>query len=152
MYSLQVARAICYLHGKSLVHRDIAARNVLVSTPKCVKLTDFGLSRALDYDAIYTGGKKIATMDRLAGVCVWEILSWGAKPWQGVPNADVITRVEAGTRLPCPDSCPIALYNYLELIVWALQPAKRPAAKEIVSVMESIHDQLKKHVPPKEIH
>ncbi|EPB70015.1 protein tyrosine kinase [Ancylostoma ceylanicum] len=140
LYSLQVARAICYLHGKSLVHRDIAARNVLVSTPKCVKLTDFGLSRALDYDAVYTG------------VCVWEILSWGAKPWQGVANADVITRVETGARLPCPDGCPVALYNYLELMVWALQPAKRPTAKEIVSVMESIHDQLKKHVPPEEIH
>ncbi|PIO57346.1 hypothetical protein TELCIR_21247, partial [Teladorsagia circumcincta] len=54
LYSLQVARALAYLHERSLVHRDIAARNVLVSTPKCVKLTDFGLSRALDYDAIYT--------------------------------------------------------------------------------------------------
>ncbi|KHJ77061.1 hypothetical protein OESDEN_23319, partial [Oesophagostomum dentatum] len=85
-------------------------------------------------------------------VCVWEILSWGAKPWQGVPNVDVITRVESGARLPCPDGCPIALYNYLELMVWALQPAKRPTAKEIVSIMESIHDQLKKHVPADEIH
>ncbi|RCN30112.1 protein tyrosine kinase [Ancylostoma caninum] len=170
LYSLQVARAICYLHGKSLVHRDIAARNVLVSTPKCVKLTDFGLSRALDYDAVYTASRGKLPIKWLApesinyrefsmasdiwmyGVCVWEILSWGAKPWQGVANADVITRVETGARLPCPDGCPVALYNYLELMVWALQPAKRPTAKEIVSVMESIHDQLKKHVPPEEIH
>ncbi|KHJ88359.1 protein tyrosine kinase [Oesophagostomum dentatum] len=151
LYSLQVARAICYLHGKSLVHRDIAARNVLVSTPKCVQLKDFGLSRALDYDAIYTASRGKLPIKWLApesinyrefsmasdiwmyGVCVWEILSWGAKPWQGVPNVDVITRVESGARLPCPDGCPIALYNYLELMVWALQPAKRPTAKEIVS-------------------
>ncbi|CAJ0594261.1 unnamed protein product [Cylicocyclus nassatus] len=150
--------------------RDIAARNVLVSTPKCVKLTDFGLSRALDYDAIYTASRGKLPIKWLApesinyrefsmasdiwmyGVCVWEILSWGAKPWQGVPNADVITKVEAGTRLACPDACPKVLYHYLEFTVWSLQPAKRPTAKEIVSIMESIHEQLKKHTPPEEIH
>ncbi|VDO67934.1 unnamed protein product [Haemonchus placei] len=170
LYSLQVARALSYLHERSLVHRDIAARNVLVSTPKCVKLTDFGLSRALDYDAVYTASRGKLPIKWLApesinyrefsmasdiwmyGVCVWEILSWGAKPWQGVANADVITRVEAGGRLPCPDGCPAVVFNYLELMVWALQPQKRPTAKEIVVVMESLHDQLKKHVPPEELH
>nr|CDJ97249.1 Tyrosine protein kinase domain containing protein [Haemonchus contortus] len=170
LYSLQVARALSYLHERSLVHRDIAARNVLVSTPKCVKLTDFGLSRALDYDAVYTASRGKLPIKWLApesinyrefsmasdiwmyGVCVWEILSWGAKPWQGVANADVITRVEAGGRLPCPDGCPAVVFNYLELMVWALQPQKRPTAKEIVVIMESLHDQLKKHVPPEELH
>ncbi|PIO62201.1 protein tyrosine kinase, partial [Teladorsagia circumcincta] len=134
LYSLQVARALAYLHERSLVHRDIAARNVLVSTPKCVKLTDFGLSRALDYDAIYTASRGKLPIKWLApesinyrefsmasdiwmyGVCVWEILSWGAKPWQGVANADVITRVESGGRLPCPDGCPAVVFNYLELM------------------------------------
>ncbi|KAK5986412.1 Inactive tyrosine-protein kinase kin-32 [Trichostrongylus colubriformis] len=170
LYSLQVARALSYLHERSLVHRDIAARNVLVSTPKCVKLTDFGLSRALDYDAIYTASRGKLPIKWLApesinyrefsmasdiwmyGVCVWEILSWGAKPWQGVANADVITRVESGERLPCPDGCPAVVFNYLELMVWALQPQKRPTAKEIVMVMESLHEQLKKHVQVEELH
>ncbi|VDM59237.1 unnamed protein product [Angiostrongylus costaricensis] len=154
LYSLQIARALSYLHGKSFVHRDIAARNVLVSTPKCAKLTDFGLSRALDYDAIYTASRGKLPIKWLApesinyrefsmasdiwmyGVCVWEIMSWGVKPWQGVANADVITRIEAGERLPCPDGCPPVLFNYLELMLWALQPQKRPTAKEIVAVFE----------------
>ena len=35
--------------------RDIAARNVLVCTPKCVKLADFGLSRWVDEQAYYKG-------------------------------------------------------------------------------------------------
>ncbi|VDO96491.1 unnamed protein product [Heligmosomoides polygyrus] len=156
LYSLQVARAVAYLHEQSLVHRDIAARNVLVSNPKCVKLTDFGLSRALDYDAVYTASRGKLPIKWLApesinyrefsmasdiwmyGVCIWEILSWGAKPWQGIANADVITRVESGGRLPCPDGCPAVVFNYLELMVWALQPQKRPTAKEIVSVMQKI--------------
>ncbi|KJH51256.1 protein tyrosine kinase [Dictyocaulus viviparus] len=166
----RVARAVAYLHSKSFVHRDIAARNVLVSTPKCAKLTDFGLSRALDHDAIYTASRGKLPIKWLApesinfrefsmasdiwmyGVCVWEIMSWGVKPWQGVANADVINRVEAGERLPCPDGCPVVLFNYLELIVWALKPQKRPTAKEIVTVMESLYDQLEKHVPIEKLH
>lgn len=30
--------------------RDLAARNVLVQTPSCVKITDFGLAKLLAYD------------------------------------------------------------------------------------------------------
>ena len=40
--------------------RDIAARNVLVCTPKCVKLADFGLSRWVDEQAYYKGEDKNA--------------------------------------------------------------------------------------------
>lgn len=79
-------------------------------------------------------------------------MSWGVKPWQGVANADVITRIESGERLPCPDGCPVVLFNYLEFMLWAIQPQKRPTAKEIVSVMESLHGQLEKHVPVEKLH
>uniref|UniRef100_A0A1I7XFE8 receptor protein-tyrosine kinase n=1 Tax=Heterorhabditis bacteriophora TaxID=37862 RepID=A0A1I7XFE8_HETBA len=143
LFSLQVARALQYLHEQSLVHRDIAARNVLVSTPKCVKLTDFGLSRSLDYDAVYTASRGKLPIKWLApesinyrefsmasdvwmyGVCIWEILSWGVKPWQGIANADVISQIEAGRRPLCPDICPLSLYNYIEKYIWALEPQKK---------------------------
>lgn len=35
--------------------RDIAARNVLVSTVDCVKLGDFGLSRYMEDSSYYKG-------------------------------------------------------------------------------------------------
>lgn len=41
---------MAYLEGRRLVHRDLAARNVLVQTPNCVKITDFGLAKLLDYN------------------------------------------------------------------------------------------------------
>jgi serine/threonine protein kinase len=40
---LQVARALQYLHSAKYVHRDVAARNVLVDDDDSLKLSDFGL-------------------------------------------------------------------------------------------------------------
>lgn len=37
------------------VDRDIAVRNVLVATPECVKLGDFGLSRYIEEEEYYKG-------------------------------------------------------------------------------------------------
>lgn len=39
------------------IFRDIAARNVLVSTVDCVKLGDFGLSRYMEDSSYYKGEK-----------------------------------------------------------------------------------------------
>lgn len=36
-------------------HRDIAVRNILVASPECVKLGDFGLSRYVDDQEYYKG-------------------------------------------------------------------------------------------------
>ena len=44
-----------HLESKNYVHRDIAARNVLVTSPDVVKLADFGLSRGLEDTDFYVG-------------------------------------------------------------------------------------------------
>lgn len=38
-----------------MCNRDIAVRNVLVATPECVKLGDFGLSRYIENEEYYKG-------------------------------------------------------------------------------------------------
>lgn len=47
LFTFQISTALSYLESKQYVHRDVAARNVLVCSHSCVKLADFGLSRNL---------------------------------------------------------------------------------------------------------
>ena len=44
---------MAYLEEKKFVHRDLAARNVLVATETSVKISDFGMSRAIGVDSAY---------------------------------------------------------------------------------------------------
>ena len=57
LFSYQLSTALSYLESKKFVHRDIAARNVLVSAHDCVKLADFGLSRLIEDDCYYKASK-----------------------------------------------------------------------------------------------
>lgn len=107
-----------YLDAQSFVHRDIAARNLLLTNKETVKLGDFGLSRKMDEsDSYYVASKGKLPIKWMApesinfrkftaasdvwmfGVCSWEILSCGIKPFSKVKNNDVIGKIEEGARL-----------------------------------------------------
>ncbi|XP_035787291.1 uncharacterized protein LOC118464224 isoform X1 [Anopheles albimanus] len=156
LYSYQLSTALSYLESKKFVHRDIAARNVLVSSPTCIKLADFGLSRWVEDQSYYTSTKGMLPIKWMApesinfrrfttasdvwmfGVCTWEILMLGVKPFQGVKNCDVIGKLENGERLPLPANCPPRLYSLMSQC-WSLEPHKRPNFK---SVKETLYEIL----------
>jgi len=48
--ALDAAKGIAHLHEQHIVHRDIAARNLLVDDQGHIKVADFGLSRSLAAD------------------------------------------------------------------------------------------------------
>lgn len=155
MYAYQLSTALSYLESKKFVHRDIAARNVLVSANDCVKLGDFGLSRWVEEQSYYKASKGKLPIKWMApesinfrrfttasdvwmfGVCIWEILMYGVKPFQGVKNNDVIGKIEGGERLPLPTDCPPSLY-YLMTTCWAYEPSKRPSFANLKTWLGSI--------------
>ncbi|XP_034729282.1 focal adhesion kinase 1 isoform X12 [Etheostoma cragini] len=160
LYSYQLSTALAYLESKRFVHRDIAARNVLVSTVDCVKLGDFGLSRYMEDSSYYKASKGKLPIKWMApesinfrrfttasdvwmfGVCMWEILMFGVKPFQGVKNNDVIGRIENGERLAMPPQCPPTLYSLMTKC-WSYDPSKRPRFTELKTQLSTILEEEK---------
>uniref|UniRef100_A0A8C4EJM5 Focal adhesion kinase 1 n=1 Tax=Dicentrarchus labrax TaxID=13489 RepID=A0A8C4EJM5_DICLA len=160
LYSYQLSAALAYLESKRFVHRDIAARNVLVSTVDCVKLGDFGLSRYMEDSSYYKASKGKLPIKWMApesinfrrfttasdvwmfGVCMWEILMFGIKPFQGVKNNDVIGRIENGERLAMPPQCPPTLYSLMTKC-WSYDPSKRPRFTELKTQLSTILEEEK---------
>lgn len=46
----------------------------------------------------------------LAGVTVWELMTFGSKPYDGIPASEISTTLEKGERLPQPPICTIDVY------------------------------------------
>ena len=49
IYTRQIIKGLIYLHTKKIIHMDIKAANILISTDGIVKLSDFGCSANLDF-------------------------------------------------------------------------------------------------------
>uniref|UniRef100_A0A8C1TF11 non-specific protein-tyrosine kinase n=1 Tax=Cyprinus carpio TaxID=7962 RepID=A0A8C1TF11_CYPCA len=155
LYCLQISKALAYLEGVNMVHRDIAVRNVLVAKPDCVKLGDFGLSRYIEEEEYYKASVSRLPIKWMApesinfrrftsasdvwmfAVCMWEIMSGGQQPFFWLENKDVINQLEQGVRLPKPEQCPPTLYSLMTRC-WAYSPRERPSFAELVCKLRYI--------------
>uniref|UniRef100_A0A8C7FLX5 Tyrosine-protein kinase receptor n=1 Tax=Oncorhynchus kisutch TaxID=8019 RepID=A0A8C7FLX5_ONCKI len=148
---LKVARDIAqgcqYLEENQFIHRDIAARNCLLTTKgpgRVAKIGDFGMARDI-YRASYyrKGGRAMlpvkwmppeAFMEGIFtsktdtwsfGVLLWEIFSLGYMPYPSRSNQEVLEFVTSGGRMDPPKNCPGPVYRIMTQS-WQHQPEDRP--------------------------
>ncbi|KAM8916466.1 tyrosine-protein kinase receptor isoform 1-T1 [Spinachia spinachia] len=148
---LQMARDIAfgcrYLEENHFIHRDIAARNCLLTCPgpeRVAKIGDFGMARDI-YRASYyrKGGRAMLPVKWMPpeafmegvftcktdtwsfGVLLWEILSLGFMPYPCKTNQEVLEFVTSGGRMDPPKSCPGPVYRIMTQC-WQHCPEHRP--------------------------
>ncbi|KAG8055740.1 hypothetical protein GUJ93_ZPchr0001g30933 [Zizania palustris] len=98
VYAADVARALAYLHGNSLVHGDVKARNIMVGADGRAKLADFGCARRTD-SAQPIGGTPAFMAPEVArgeeqgpAADVWALgctvieMATGRAPWSDMDN------------------------------------------------------------------
>jgi serine/threonine-protein kinase len=147
----QVADALAVVHARGLVHRDVSAANVLLTTGG-VKLVDFGICAMIGDSDCVDDGRIMGTVayiapERLRGMTVhpavdiyalgalFHLLVTGEHPWprSGDPAEDLNAVLHRqpprlGSELPASirDLCSRCLHT---------DPLRRPTAGEVASVL-----------------
>ena len=143
----QVAAGMGYLEIHDYIHRDVAARNILVGKNNVCKVGDFGLARFLMHNAEYFVDKTATRFpirwtapESLRPPCtfsiksdVWsygilltELITHGRTPYPGMTNAEVRQMVTEGhLRMSQPTGCSDAMHRIM-LRCWTIYPKDRP--------------------------
>lgn len=155
-----VGAGMRYLSERNFVHRDLAARNVLVNSNLVCKVSDFGLSRLMrglernmpTYTAslgtkvpvrwtapeAFQHRKFSSASDVWSfGVLMWEVMSYGERPYWDMSNQEVMKAVADQYRLPAPHNCPAALHS-LMLQCWQADRGDRPGFDTLLSSLDRL--------------
>ncbi|XP_035537808.1 ephrin type-A receptor 7 [Morone saxatilis] len=148
-----VASGMKYLTEMGFVHKRLAAHKVLVNSNLGCKVSGFRPLQEDKIEAIYTtlhGGKSVVLWTapeaiqyhRFSsasdvwsfGIVMWEVMSYGERPYWDMGNQDVIKAIEDGFRLPAPVNCPPHLHQ-LMLDCWQKERTERPTFSQIHSAL-----------------
>ncbi|XP_063436511.1 ALK tyrosine kinase receptor-like [Mytilus trossulus] len=165
---IDVANACTYLEQIQFVHRDIAARNCLLTskqTDMLVKIADFGLARDIIGSNYYrkTGSAMLpvrwmspesfsegmfsSKSDVWSfGVLMWEIFSYAQTPYGTDNNTTVVTLILKGQRLQQPSACKPTIYDIM-CSCWKTDPVERPSFQDLLLHLETL-----KQIHQSEIH
>lgn len=166
----QVLEGLAYAHGNrkgrhaGIIHRDVSPHNVLVSFDGQVKLSDFGIAKALEEASRERTGEVVgksayvspeqargetlgaATDLWSAGVILHELLS-GVRLFAKASDAETLDAVESQPIVPpsrANDEVPEAL-DRVTLALLERSPAKRPVSAR--AAVESLNEILRELWP-----
>ena len=162
LWAGDAAQGIEHIHTKGVVHRDIAARNVLATldpasgTVRC-KVSDLGLARELDDgyylkntswpkpvrwmapEALADNAKFSSRSDVYSFAMLLVELTDGAKfPFSSIhSNQEVAVAVRRGERPGRPAQCSAALFQLMS-DCWAADPYQRASMSEVVGRLRQL--------------
>ncbi|XP_053338604.1 receptor tyrosine-protein kinase erbB-3b [Clarias gariepinus] len=147
-WCVQIAKGMYYLEEHRMVHRNLAARNVLLKSDYIVQVSDFGVADLLypdDKKSLYKTPIKWMALESILfrrythqsdvwsyGVTVWEMMTHGAEPYTSMHPNDVPGLLEKGERLAQPQICTIDVYMVM-VKCWMIDETIRPTFKELAN-------------------
>ncbi|XP_029382839.1 non-receptor tyrosine-protein kinase TNK1 [Echeneis naucrates] len=155
LFAVQIVAGMDYLESRRFIHRDMAARNVLLASREMVKIGDFGLMRGLNHDtdhyvmsahrripfawcapeSLRVGSFSHSSDVWMFGVTLWEMFTYCEEPWFGLSGRQILWCVEhEGERLEKPQDCPQELYSVMRKC-WACNPADRPSFAQLTTMV-----------------
>ena len=149
-YVAQTLQGLQYIAARRIVHRDVAARNVLLDATMTCKISDFGMATVLPDDSkeyiraneqlalrwsppeVIEEGKYSVQSDAWSfGVLAFEVFACGALPYadQFDNLTEISSFVKEGGKLGRPNeaACPAEVYEQLMLPCFDADPTMRPA-------------------------
>ncbi len=160
------AAGMLYLSRKTIIHRDLSARNLLVFKDAeeywSVKVADVDLARTLESpglvyqstlqnfpvrwsppEVLEDQSYSIKSDVWSFGIVLWEIFSYGELPYSNYDNnADVMQGiVKHHDRLGPPQNCPGNVYSIMQ-ICWNEDPRSRPSFENIFKQLHVIERQV----------
>lgn len=164
---IQIAEGLAAAHAQDLIHRDIKPQNILLETGMRdrVKITDFGLARAVDDASLTQSGTIAGTpmymapeqalgqkLDQRAdlfsfGSVLYQMVS-GRPPFRAPSTLAVLKRLAEDTPRPIREIIPETPQWLCDIItkLHAKNPDERyQSAREIADVLADCESQLKAH-------
>jgi serine/threonine-protein kinase len=140
----QTASALHAAHQAGLVHRDVKPGNLLITPDGRVKITDFGIARAVDQVPLTATGQVMGTVQYLSpeqawgksataltdiyslGIVAYEALA-GKRPFTGESQVAIAMAHIKNPPPPLPESIPLAVRNLIFACL-AKKPERRPTS------------------------
>lgn len=158
-FCFQTASAMVFLSQRNVIHRDLGARNVLVSDGKLLKICDLGVGRDLNKrpeyerrrnahlplkwmspESIFLSVYTVQSDVWSYGVLLWEIFSLGELPYPQIPVSQFCSNLKKGRHLDKPDLAPEEIFS-LMCRCWEKSADCRPSFSSLV-------DSVGKLLPP----
>ncbi|XP_051773698.1 inactive tyrosine-protein kinase 7 isoform X1 [Ctenopharyngodon idella] len=152
----QVADGMQHLSNQRFVHKDLAARNCLISGQRQVKVSALSLSkdvynseyyhyrqawiplRWLPAESVFDGEFSSKSDVWAFAVLMWEVFSLGELPYPALNDQQVLEGLQAGhVSLSPPEGCPAHICSLMSRC-WASSPKERPTFREIAQTLADV--------------
>nr|ANP44414.1 epidermal growth factor receptor Smed-egfr-2 [Schmidtea mediterranea] len=156
----QIADGMTYLEIRGIIHRDLATRNVLLNDLEIIQITDFGLAHIVQCtednknEIVISGGQvpiRWLALETLLngiyshktdvwsfGITLWEIFTYGERPYDELDVREITSYLIQGNRLAQPEICSVDLYQ-LMCRCWYENANDRPSFETLMSTLSCFH-------------